>query len=88
MSVNSERLDAIRKRLKLQEPKWPEVPEDLVEFLEAIYPPKCMDRVTSVEEHLRYAGAVELVELLRFKVEETKELASTDALEVELQEDE
>lgn len=40
---------------------WPSIPPELVEYLEAAYPPRCMYPGESIEEHLRYAGKVDLV---------------------------
>jgi len=48
---------------------WPEVPEDLVAYLEAAFPPRCKKPSESLEEHVRYAGCVELVEILRARAE-------------------
>lgn len=52
----------------------PEVPEDLLLFLEKLYPPKCYTaRGESLEQHLLYAGMVELVAYLRASYEEQVE---------------
>lgn len=48
---------------------------ELIEELEGIYPPKCKDPNESLEQHARYAGAVELVEALRLRANWTKENA-------------
>lgn len=55
----------------------PYVTESLVEALEALFPPRCLKVGESVEQHLRYAGKVELIALLRANC-----LASPKALEL------
>lgn len=51
-----------------REPHPPGLPvlslEDITKLEEA-FPPRCLSRVDTVEEHLRYAGKVELVEMLK-----------------------
>lgn len=47
---------------------WPDIPLDLLEYLETVWDPRCMMPNESVEEHLRYAGAVGLVTLMRAAV--------------------
>jgi ribonuclease I len=47
----------------------PEVPEALLEYLEAIYPSRCLEPNESVEYHRHYAGACALVETLRHHYE-------------------
>jgi hypothetical protein len=42
--------------------------EDLVEELEAAYPPACKQEQESLEAHARYAGMVELVQNLRRRI--------------------
>ncbi|WP_298951536.1 hypothetical protein [uncultured Methylobacterium sp.] len=52
---------------------WPDVPEDLVAYLEASFPPACYDpRRESLEAHLGYGGQVTLVGLLRAVCEAQK----------------
>ena len=56
---------------------WPEVPEDLLKHLEAIYPERCY-RATpgqTLEDHLQYAGAAGLVADLRGVFEEQRAAA-------------
>jgi hypothetical protein len=43
----------------------PGLNEELVEHLEAIFPPRCQNITENGNAHQRYAGKVELVELLR-----------------------
>ena len=50
---------------RLQGAEVPEVPLDLLQALEAAFPPRCYEAKTSLEEHLMYAGKVQLVEALR-----------------------
>jgi molybdopterin-guanine dinucleotide biosynthesis protein A len=60
----------------------PEVDEEHVEALEALYPPRCYDhRSESLEDHIKYAGKAELVMELRADLEARRQL------EVELAED-
>ncbi|MEW6121287.1 MAG: hypothetical protein AB1698_01640 [Pseudomonadota bacterium] len=47
---------------------WPEVPEDLVAYLEASYPARCKAPGEGLEEHAFYAGQVELIAILRSRV--------------------
>lgn len=42
----------------------PEVPRELVDWLQRLYPPRCLMPNETVEDHLRYAGMVELVQTL------------------------
>lgn len=44
---------------------WPDIDRELVERLEAAFPPRCYDGRSKLEAHLMYAGKVELVALLR-----------------------
>ncbi len=68
---------------------WPDIPEDLVVFLEELYPPRCLERHQTVEDHLRYAGMVELVADMRHHMEVAKEARSValddGELEVEVE---
>lgn len=45
--------------------KLPVFSRESLEALEGLFPPLCLGRGESVEDHLRYAGKVELVEMLR-----------------------
>lgn len=45
--------------------------------LEELYPPRCLARTDTVEDHLRYAGMVELVANLRAR-RETHEADNTE----------
>ncbi|RWP84740.1 MAG: hypothetical protein EOR11_19970 [Mesorhizobium sp.] len=45
--------------------KLPVFSRESIEELETQFPPRCLGRGESVEEHLRYAGKVELVEMFR-----------------------
>ena len=56
---------------------WPDVPLDLLVFLESLYPPRCMGRNETAEDNLRYAGAVALVEDMRFHYEAQREVSGT-----------
>jgi hypothetical protein len=44
---------------------FPKFNDVQVEFLEGMFPPRCLGLHESVEDHLRYAGKVELVAVLR-----------------------
>lgn len=45
----------------------------MVAALEMLYPPRCMARLESIEDHLRYAGKAELVQMLREALTTTQE---------------
>jgi hypothetical protein len=44
---------------------WPKFTEEQVTFLEGEFPPRCLGTKESVEDHLRYAGKVELIAMMR-----------------------
>lgn len=44
---------------------FPTFSEDQVEALERLFPPRCLARGQTVENHLRYAGMVELIARMR-----------------------
>lgn len=48
---------------------------ELIEELEALYPPACKDPNESLEQHARYAGAVELTQALRLRLDWTRQNA-------------
>lgn len=57
----------------------PEVDLTLLEFLEELYPPRCYTGTgETLEAHLKYAGAVELVQMLRGSYEEQVSGAEAD----------
>ena len=58
----------------------PQLSEDLIEDLEEHYPPRCIEQGESIEDHLRYAGMVELVQNLRARLDYTKESAALEEL--------
>lgn len=51
----------------------PILEERQLQVLENLYPPACLGRSDTVEEHLRYAGKVELVASLRAAAERATE---------------
>lgn len=53
--------------------------EELVAHLEALFPPRCMHATENGNAHQRYAGRVELVQLLRYHLTEQTE-AHLDAV--------
>lgn len=53
----------------------PDGAQALIEELEELFPPKCKDPHESLEDHARYAGAVELVQALRLRLDWTRENA-------------
>lgn len=53
-------------------PELPVLERSQVERLEKLYPPRCIGRMENAEEHLRYAGMVELVANLRVRFEQTR----------------
>ena len=65
--------------------EWPDVPEDLLVFLEEIYRPACYDpdHVT-LERHLQYGGAVALVASMRAAHERQKKEAADPGEESEI----
>lgn len=50
-------------------PELPLLDRYQLERLEELYPHRCLGRMDTVEEHLRYAGMVELVDNLRARFE-------------------
>lgn len=50
-------------------PELPLLERSQLERLERLFPPRCLGRMDTTEEHLRYAGMVELVENLRARFE-------------------
>ena len=58
----------------------PETTEELIEYLSQQYPPRCIRKEESLESAHRYAGAVDLIEWMKFKLEE----ADRDRLKVKL----
>lgn len=66
----------------------PEVTKDLVEWLEACYPPVCYDpRRESLEAHILYAGTVELVRVLRNLHEHQMDAFDPGVVSVDIQTD-
>ena len=51
----------------------PDTVADLLADLEAAYPPRCKDPSESLEQHVNYAGAVQLVTDLRVRYEWTRQ---------------
>lgn len=49
----------------------PESVEELLEDLETHYPPRCKDPLETLEQHLNYAGQVQLVADLRIRYDWT-----------------
>lgn len=58
--------------------EWPEIPLDLLLYLEKVYPPRCYRAEERVDDHLLYAGAQALVDDLREVYEEQLRLALGD----------
>lgn len=48
----------------------PRVPSELVAWLEQQFPPRCYEGKERIEDHLRYAGRVELVASMRSTMQE------------------
>lgn len=57
--------------------RTPEIPYDLLRWLERNYKPRCLGEQEAVEDHLRYAGKVDLVEQLRSMYENAQHLEVT-----------
>lgn len=56
----------LAKRLSQEGAPCPDLTETMVAWLEAAYPPRCLDLTReSVETHLMYSGKVELIASLR-----------------------
>ncbi|WP_269929950.1 hypothetical protein [Aminobacter sp. HY435] len=53
-------------------PELPVLERQQIERLERLYPPRCLGRADTVEEHLRYAGMVEFVANLRARFEQVR----------------
>lgn len=51
----------------------PDSTRDLLDDLEEHYPARCKSPDESLEDHLRYAGMVELIDVLRQRYEWTQE---------------
>ena len=49
----------------MADPTLPDIDVDLVKALEDLYPPRCYEGEERVEDHLMYAGKVQLVADLR-----------------------
>lgn len=60
-------------------PQLPLLDRTQLEQLEALYPPRCLDRSETAEDHLRYAGAVELVQRLRVRFEDKQGVEAEEA---------
>lgn len=56
-------------------PDLPVLSSEAIEKLEQMFPPRCLGRNETAEEHLRYAGKVELVEWFRNRLSQYREEA-------------
>jgi len=54
-----------------------------IERLEALFPPRCLGRSENAEEHLRYAGMVELVQNLRIRFDDKHADAGDEGVDPE-----
>lgn len=59
------RLEEILEAQEAKDVVWPHVSPEIVEHLEGLFPPRCLAPGEPVEDHLRYAGAAELVATMR-----------------------
>jgi hypothetical protein len=50
------------------ETAWPTFTDAQIGWLEKVFPARCMTRTETVEDHLRYAGAVDLISIMRSRV--------------------
>jgi hypothetical protein len=48
--------------------KWPTFTDAQVSFLENLFPSRPIDRTETIEDHLRFAGKVELIAAMRTRV--------------------
>ncbi|MCW2317129.1 hypothetical protein M2322_002683 [Rhodoblastus acidophilus] len=90
----TERLEQQRKTQLKEEPlPPPPITPELVAWLLTAFPPRCYEgpRSETLEDHLKYAGKVELVEQLRNELEEQQkeelEARSMAAREFDVAED-
>lgn len=44
---------------------WPRFTEEQVTFLEKLYPARCISPRETIEDHIRYAGKVDLIASMR-----------------------
>lgn len=49
----------------LRNEAWPAFTEAQVSFLEELFPARCIGHTESIEDHIRYAGKVDLIAQLR-----------------------
>lgn len=56
---------APRLKMEFVPDPWPNFTDAQVEFLESRFPARCLAQHESVEDHLRYAGKVDLIAQLR-----------------------
>jgi hypothetical protein len=57
--------DARRANLETQSPGPGLIPDRVIDYYAAAYPPRCIRPGETLEDHLRYAGKVDLVEAMR-----------------------
>ena len=57
---------------------WPYIPPNLVAFLEAQYPPRCIEPAEDLMAHHRYAGKVELIAAMRAHLNQFANFAADD----------
>lgn len=63
--------------------RWPLFSREQVEFLQKAFPARCIQRGESLEDHLRYSGKRELVDLISVNSEMTANTATALDLEEE-----
>lgn len=83
-----------KSRLKILETllgpqnRWPTFTPEQVEWLEKVWPPRVIKRGETIEDHLRYAGAADVVSLIRMRVADgsgaTDELTQDELEELEI----
>ncbi len=55
----------LKREADFKEEPWPQFTEAQAAFLEKLFPPRCIGTDQRLEDHLRYAGKVDLVARIR-----------------------
>lgn len=60
-------------RRQAQLGEWPDIDGELLAYLEGAYPPRCIQPGERFEDHVRYAGKVELIAAMRSQYDARRE---------------